>query len=180
MAILAGIFAVVVNRVFCLLLLRTEKRLAEKGVISQRGEILYLEDYNFFKWGDNWFLSLMDFAIAFVLVERWPLPALWTLLLCLLVGLVWTAIWHRIWLSWGYTPASFYPHSGVTSPAGRIHLVYYGAQWIFGFVGLAMIVLMAMGQRAWSPDAFLGLGAAACYFVTFFSDLAVGRLKRRR
>jgi len=85
LAILAGIFAVVVNRVFCLLLLRTEKRLAEKGVISQRGEILYLEDYNFFKWGDNWFLSLMDFAIAFVLVERWPLPALWTLLLCLLV-----------------------------------------------------------------------------------------------
>ena len=176
MGIVAGILTVVLNRALCSFLLSVEKGLATKGKIPRREEILYLEDYNFFKWGDRWCLSVMDFAIAFVLVERWPL-SVWAVFLCFLVGVVWTALWHRIYLGESHRPDSAYPFTGVVSLLGRIHLVYFGAQYILGFMGIGMMILMALGQRSWSPVTFVGLAAGLGYFATLFSDFAAGRFK---
>lgn len=177
MGILIGILAVVLNRAFCFLLLRVEKKLAEEGKIPPRGEILYLEDYLFFRRGDKWFLSIMDFAVAFVLVEGWPLSA-WVVVLCLVGGVAWTALWHRIYLGKSHRPDSAYPFTGVVSLLGRIHLLYFGAQYTLGFMGIGMVVLMALGERQWSPVVFPGLLAVGGYFVTFFSDYMAGRFRR--
>lgn len=176
MGIFVGILAVVLNRAFCLLLLYVEKRLATKGKFPPRGEILYLEDYNFFKLGDKWFLSLMDFAIAFVLVER-PFLPVWVVGLCLLAGVAWTALWHQIYLGESHRPDSAYPFTGVVSLLGRIHLLYFGAQYILGFMGVGMGVSMAMGERSWSAVVFVGLAAGLGYFATLFSDFVAGRFR---
>ena len=174
MGILIGILAVALNLAFRSLLLSIEKRLAAKGKIFPRGKILYLGDYNFFKYGNKWFLSAMDFAIAFVLVERWPLP--WLIaVLCLLAGIAWTALWHRVYLGRKKAFDSAYPMPRTVSLLGRIHLGYFWAQYVLGFMGLGMVVLMALGQRPWSPAAFLGIAAGLGYFATLLSDYVAGR-----
>jgi len=177
--IIIGLLAVILNKVFCGILFDTETKLAAQGKIPARGKILYLKDYNFFKWGDFWFLSAMDFAIAYVLVERWPLPA-WIAVSCFLAGVFWTALWHWIYMLPSHNPDSAYPQTGVVSRVGRIHLVYFAAQYILGFIGIGMVVLMAMGERQWSPAAFVGLAAGLGYFAMLFSDFLAGRFKRVR
>jgi hypothetical protein len=174
LGILVGVLALGLNVAFCAFMLRVEKQLATKGEIPPKGQILYLKYYNFFRWGDRWFLSIMDFAIVFVLVERWPL-FLWIMGLCSLAGVVWTGLWHWIYLKPSHNPDSCYPYAGVVSSLGRIHLVYFGAQYILGFMGIGMVVLMAGGQRPWSPVAFVGLGAGLGYFVMLLSDFVAGR-----
>ena len=150
------------------------------GGIIPSGGIQYLQEYNFFEWGDIVFLSMMDFAIAFVLVGQWSLPA-WIVALCFLLGIAWTAVSHWIWLQPRHIPDSFYPYSGVVSPLGRMHLVYFGAQYILGFMGIGMIVLMVRGERPWSIDAsagiVVGLAAALAYFITLLSDIRAGRAR---
>ncbi|MCP6726628.1 MAG: hypothetical protein KJI69_01125 [Patescibacteria group bacterium] len=176
MGIFIGALAVVLNFLFVFLLLSSERRSVAKGTIPPRGEILYLQDLNFFKWGDRWFLSIMDFAIAFVLVERWPLP-IWVVTVCFLVGIAWTALWHRIYLGPRQIPNSLYPYIGAVSLVGRIHLAYFAAQYILGFMGIAMVVLMIMGERQWSPAVFVAFVAGFGYFATLISDFVAKRYR---
>lgn len=176
MGIFAGALAVVLNLVFLSALLSSERRLARKGTIPPRGEILYWWDFNFFKWGDIWFLSIMDFAIAFILVERWSL-SVWIVILCFLIGIAWTALLHRIYLGPWHIPDSCYPYIGVVSLVGRIHLSYFATQYILGFMGIGMVVLMIMGEREWSAAVFVAFIAGFGYFATLTSDFVAGRFR---
>lgn len=136
--------------------------------------ILYLEDYLFFRRGDKLFLSIMDFAIAFVLVERWPLST-WVVVLCLAGGVAWTALWHVRWLRRHKAFDSAYPRPRTVSLLGRIHLGYYWAQYTLGVLGLSMVVLMATGARTWSFMVVPGLFAAILYYVMLYADVRAGR-----
>jgi len=173
LGIFVGILAVLLNLTLCSLLLYTEKRLAVQGKISPRGEILYFWDYNYFRWGNLLLLSIMDFAIAFVLVERWPLP-LWAVVLCLLAGLVWTFWWHKRWVRRTKGFDSVYGPQGMSS-LGILFLSYFWGQYALGFVGGAMVILMVMNSKEWSFMAIPGLIAATLYFVALYSDARAGR-----
>jgi hypothetical protein len=175
LGIIAGILAVVLNFALCFSLLFVERILEKKGKVPRRGEILYLRDYNFFTWGDMGFVSVMDFAIAFILTENWPL-FLWVVLLCLVAGAALTAAFHRIWLKRQKAFDSCYPTPNRVSLVGRVHLGYFWAQYTTGFLGLSMVILMGIGEKPWSFMVVPGLLAAALYFVTLYnSAMQAGR-----
>lgn len=116
----------------------------------------------------------MDFAIAFVLVEKWPLPA-WTVVLCLAAGVAWTALCHQVWLRRRKAFDSAYPRPRTVSLLGRIHLGYYWTQYTSGFLGLSMVVLMMTGARPWSLMVVPGLLGVGLYYVAFYRDVSAGR-----
>jgi len=116
----------------------------------------------------------MDFAIAFILVERWPL-SFWVGALCLLAAVAWTAFWHYQWLRRRKAFDSAYPAPKTVSLLGRTHLGYFWVQYALGFLGLAVVILMVIGVRPWSFMVAPGLLAAGLYFVTLYTDVRAGR-----
>jgi len=143
---------------------------------NNRKSLFYLQDLWFFRWGDKWFLSAMDGAIAFVLVVRKDPVSWWQILLCMATVALWTGFWHFEWLnSKKHKPDPFYPERGKITLFGYCHLVYFWCQYAFGAIGLTVVIKMAMGNVAWSPVVAIGLIAAIGYFATLAADIRTGR-----
>lgn len=176
MAVLLGILAGVLNFVACMFMMRTESSLIRDGKLPERG-ILHVKDYNFFMWGNRLVITIMDFAILYVLVQGWPLAAK-AIVISMFGAVVWTGIWDTIWRRPSHRPDSFYPLSGVVSRLGRIQLVYFSVQYFLGFMGLWMVGYMLAGYRPWSWVAAIGLISAAVYYMILGADFLAGKFKR--
>lgn len=175
-AFLLGLLAMVLNIVALLSMVRIERKLLREGKLPQRG-ILHLKDYNFFMVGDIVWVSVMDFAILYVLTDGWPLSVM-AITVCVLAALVWTGLWHFIWLQPSHRPDVLYPRAGEVSLLGQIHLVYFFVQYALGFLGLWIMMYMVLGFRPWSWAAALGLLAAGVYFLILWSEFARGKFRR--
>ena len=157
-------------------MLRTESNMVRNGELPKKG-ILYMKDYNFFMWGDRVFLTIMDFAIFYVLVQGWPLAAN-AVVISMFGAVIWASIWDATWMKPSHRPDSFYPWTGAVSLLGMIHLVYCGVQYALGFMGLWMVGYMVAGLRPWSLVAAVGLFAAAVYYVILAVEWRRGKFKR--
>ena len=169
MAAVLGLLAAVLNLLFCSFMMRMESKMTRDGKLPRSG-ILRMKSYNFFMLGDRVFVTLMDFAILYVLTQGWPL-SLGAVAISVLVAFAWTAIWHDIWMK---------PRHRVVSLLGKVHLVYFATQYMLGFMGLWMVGYMLAGYRLWSGVVAVvvtvGLASATAYFVTLSSD--IGKFKR--
>lgn len=176
-ATVLGLAAVAANLTFLWYWKGVEKTESEAGRIpahklvggNRKASVLYLEDYMFFRLGDRIALSVMDFAIAGTLWTR-GLPSIQAIIACIAIGCVITLASHMFWLHIRKNePDSGYSSKGV-SKVGLVHLPYYGAQWIAGLIGLAVIYNMARGGIPWSPLAIVGIAAAVVYFLALGLD----------
>ena len=173
------VLAVLANLFWCWFLLLVERTSAVEGEIPQRGEILYLRDFAFFKWGDIFCLSGMDAAIAIVVVTAWPIswPAVWVI--CGGVVSLWCLFWHRRWMSTSRPRVlySLYPEQGQVSKVGLAHLPYLSTQYFFGLVGLWELVTYRPISVGIVVVGVVGVGSAICYFYTLlWVDRRAGRM----
>ncbi len=154
-----------------------EKKLAERGKIPSRGEILCLMDFTFFRWGDRLFLTIMDSAIAVMVVAAWPLSWMAWVISAGMV-LIWTIFWHFRWVNRTKVFDSLYPARGKTSLVGWAHLPYLWLQYFFGLVSLWALLTSYREVSPWVVIwGVVGVVAAACYFWTLlWVDRKAGRL----
>ncbi len=176
LAIFLGILAGFLNLFACQYMVRLEGKLIFYHEIPLVG-IQYLKNYQFFMIGDRFCLTIMDFAILYILVQGWPLSAE-AVVISAVVALVWTIIWHLVWLLPSHRPDVFYPKTGVISKLGKIHLVYFGIQYALGFMGLWMTMYMWAGLRPLLWIAGLGLVAAGVYYAILIWDWRKGKFTR--
>lgn len=161
---------------FCttFIMLPLEAALARRGKLPPRGEVTYLMEYWFFKYGDRGFLLAMDFCVGFVVASA--LPSFGAIVLILVAVSIWTSIWHYIYLR--ISNDTCYVNHKVTL-LGRVHIVYFGYQYVLVGLGLQAIWLMAIGDRTWSPIAILGLVMGGGYLVTLGRDILKGMGRRK-
>ena len=173
-----GLLAAVLNLVLCSFMLRMEGKMIRDGRLPLKG-ILCMRDRNFYIYRNFICVTIIDFAILYVLVREWP-PSIYAVLISVLMAGVWTVIWHSIWLSPRHMPNSFYPRAGVVSLLGKVHLLYFAVQYFLGFLGLWMVGYMMVGLRPWLWVVVVsGLFAAGVYFSTLGWDfLTYGKFKK--
>ncbi len=170
-AMVLGIIAAVANLVFLWYWKGVEKKESDAGRIPPRmlvpgngdATIRYLADSLSFRVGDRYALSVMDFAIAFVLYTR-GLPSVQRLMVCVVIGLAWAAVSQTFQL-FRHEPDSSSPGKMRVSKVGWVHLPYYTVQYIAGFIGLAVVYSMVRSEVPWSPLAIVGLAGAGVYFL---------------
>lgn len=135
---------------------------------------LYLQDFWTNTWGDILGLSLVDYAVTFLIQDTWPLDS-FGIAACIGVGAIATAVFLVACLGKRHKPDAGYSKTGKVSLAARMHLLYFAVQVAVSAIGLWIIGLMLLGWIPWTLGAFLGMGGGAVFILTFVLDVRTGR-----